>query len=55
MDDRKDELWDLELESSMGNIQGFLDAQGMYSLAGRGEAVAAMPNVPAIITSAFSK
>ena len=55
MDDRKDELWDLELEISMGNIQGFLDAHGMYSLVGRGEAVAAMTNVPAIITSAFSK
>ena len=27
MADRKDELWDLELEAFMGNIEGALDAQ----------------------------
>jgi hypothetical protein len=29
MADRKDELWDLELEAFMGNIDGALDAQVM--------------------------
>ena len=29
MDERRDELWDLELEAFMGHIDGALDAQVM--------------------------
>ena len=43
MDDRKDELWDLELEAFMGNIEGDLYA-GFLSVA--------LENLPKISKSA---
>ncbi|MCP9925718.1 hypothetical protein KBY79_10930 [Synechococcus lacustris C3-12m-Tous] len=43
MDDRKDGLWDLELEAFMGNIEGDLDA-GFLSVA--------LENLPKISKSA---